>query len=49
MTDNDRQDARMALLYELRLLFTDGEKNNYSTDEIVELLDKLAMAKEQGA
>ena len=49
MTDNDRLDARMALLYELRLLFTGGEKNNYSTDEIVELLDKLAMAKEQGA
>ncbi|MDE6596159.1 MAG: hypothetical protein K2K44_09125 [Oscillospiraceae bacterium] len=49
MTDNERQDVRMATLYELRLIFTNGEKTNYSTEEIVELLDKLAMVKEQGA
>lgn len=49
MTEKERQDTKMATLYELRLIFTNGEKTNYSTEEIVELLDKLAMAKEQGA
>ncbi len=37
----------MATIYELRLIFTNGEKKNYTTEEIVELLDKLALAKEQ--
>ena len=37
----------MATLYELRLIFTNGEKNEYTKEEIVELLDKIAMAKEQ--
>lgn len=47
MTEKERQDTKMATLYELRLIFTNGEKKNYSIEEIVELLDKLAMAKEQ--
>ena len=47
MTEKERQDTKMATLYELRLIFTNGEKKDYSTEEIVELLDKLAMAKEQ--
>ena len=47
MTEKERQDTKMATLYELRLLFTNGEKREYSTDEIVELLDKIAMAKDQ--
>ncbi len=47
MPEKERQDTRMATLYELRLIFTNGEKKNYSIEEIVELLDKLAMAKEQ--
>lgn len=47
MTEKERQDTKMATLYELRLIFTNGEKNNYTTEEIVELLDKIAMAKEQ--
>ena len=34
-------------LYELRLFFTQGEKTNYTKEEIVELLDKIASAKEQ--
>lgn len=49
MTEKERQDTKMATLYELRLIFTNGEKTSYSTEEIVELLDKLAMAKEQEA
>ncbi|MCI9553023.1 MAG: hypothetical protein HFE94_05760 [Acutalibacter sp.] len=47
MTEKERQDTKMATLYELRLLFTNGEKREYSTEEIVELLDKIAMAKDQ--
>ena len=39
--------AKLATLYELRLIFTNGDKKEYTIDEIVELLDKLAMAKEQ--
>ena len=47
MTDKERQDTKMATLYELRLLFTNGDKSEYTKEEIVELLDKIAMAKEQ--
>ena len=46
MTEKERQDTKMATLYELRLIFSNGEKKEYSVEEIVELLDKLAMAKE---
>lgn len=47
MTEKERRDAKMATLYELRLLFTQGEKAEYTREEIVELLDKIATAKEQ--
>jgi hypothetical protein len=47
MTETERQDAKMATLYELRLILTNGDKKEYTLDELVELLDKLAMAKEQ--
>lgn len=47
MTEKERHDTKMSTLYELRLIFTNGEKKNYTTEEIVELLDKLAMAKGQ--
>lgn len=47
MTEKERQDTKMATLYELRLIFTNGEKEEYTKAEIVELLDKIAMAKEQ--
>ena len=47
MTEKERQDTKMATLYELRLIITNGEKNEYTKDEIVELLDKTAIAKEQ--
>ncbi len=46
MTEKERQDTKMATLYELRLLFAQGEKKEYTREEIVELLDKIAMAKE---
>lgn len=47
MTEKERQDTKMATLYELRLILTNGDKKEYTTEEIVQLLDKLAMAKEQ--
>ena len=38
----------MSTLYELRLLFAQGDKEQYTREEIVELLDKIATAKDQG-
>ena len=35
-----------ATLYDLRLIFSNGEKDTYTREEIVELLDKIAMAKD---
>jgi len=47
MTEKEMQSVKMSTLYELRLLFTQGDKKEYTTDEIVELLDKIAVAKDQ--
>lgn len=47
MTEKEMQTVKMSTLYELRLLFTNGDKQQYTKEEIVELLDKIAMAKEQ--
>ena len=47
MTEKEMQTVKMSTLYELRLIFTQGEKKQYSTEEIVELLDKIAKAKDQ--
>ena len=46
-TEKERKDTQKALLYDLRLIFTTGEKNDYTKQEIVELLDKIALAKDQ--
>lgn len=47
MTEKEMQTVRKATLYDLRLIFTSGEKKEYTTEELVELLDKIALAKEQ--
>lgn len=47
MTEKEMQSVKMSTLYELRLIFTNGEKTEYTKEEIVELLDKIALAKEQ--
>ena len=47
MTEKGRAYTRMAILYEIRLMITNGDKKEYTADEIVELLDKIAMAKDQ--
>ncbi len=46
MTEKEMQTVRKATLYDLRLIFTNGEKKEYTKEEIVELLDKIAMTKE---
>jgi len=35
----------LAMLYELRLIFTEGDKETYTKAEIVELLDQIAISK----
>mgnify|MGYP003481235021 CR=1 FL=1 len=47
MTEKEMQSVKMSTLYELRLIFTQGEKKEYTTEEIVELLDRIATAKDQ--
>ena len=47
MTEQEAKMAQKVQLYDLRLIFTSGDKDTYTTQEIVELLDKIAMAKDQ--
>lgn len=45
--EKDYEVIKKAVLYDLRLIFSSGEKQNYTQHEIVELLDKIALAKDQ--
>ena len=47
MTEKEIKKIEMSTIYELRLIFAQGEKTEYTKDEITELLDKIATAKEQ--
>lgn len=47
MTEKEMQTVKMSTLYQLCLIIANGEKEEYTKEEIVELLDKIAMAKEQ--
>lgn len=47
MTDKERQDTKMATIFELELILKNGEKKEYTVDELIELLDKIAMSKDQ--
>lgn len=44
MTEKERQDTRKALLYELRLIFANGDKAEYTKEEILEKFDVVAMS-----
>ena len=46
-TEKERKDTQKALLYDLRLIFSNGEKEDYTRQEILDLLDKIPMAKDQ--
>ena len=48
MTEKEMKTVKMSTIYELRLLFAQGDKEQYTREEIVELLDKIATAKDQG-
>ncbi len=47
MPEKEIRIIQQAAIYELRLIFTSGEKKQYTTDEIAEPLDKIALAKGQ--
>lgn len=46
-TEKERKDTQKALLYDLRLIFSTGEKEDYTRQEILELLDKIALDKDR--
>ena len=47
--DNEkrRTDTQKALLYDLRLLIKGSEKEQYTKDELLDLLDTIAAAQDQ--
>ena len=45
MTEKERVDAQLATLYDLRLQIKENEKNDYTKEEILELLDTIALEK----
>ena len=44
--DKELQTVKMAKLYELRLMLTNSAKEQYTTEELVELFDRIAAEKE---
>lgn len=40
-TDKERKEAKMALLYELRLKIDGEDKTEYTKEEVVDLLDSV--------
>ncbi len=46
LTEKDYAVIEKAALYDLRLVFSSGEKDTCTREEIVEPLDKIAMAKD---
>ena len=47
MTEKERSDVKMATLYELRLTISQSEKTTYTKEEILQMLDTVAIAKDQ--
>ena len=47
LTDKERKDTKMATLYELRLILKKNDKKEYTLEELFELLDNIADAKDQ--
>ena len=44
-TEAERKDTVLATLYELRLTISESDKGNYTKEEILQLLDKIAIVK----
>lgn len=47
MNERERQDTKMATLYEIRLTISQSDKETYTREEILQMLDTIAMAKDQ--
>jgi hypothetical protein len=47
MNEKERHDTKMATLYELRLTISQSNKDTYTKEEILQMLDTVAMAKDQ--
>ena len=45
MNEKEIKIVKNSTIYEIRLLFTNSEKEEYTKAEIVELLDKIALSK----
>ncbi|MCH5268829.1 MAG: hypothetical protein J1E62_10880 [Lachnospiraceae bacterium] len=43
MTDKERTDTQLAMLYDLRLQIDKEQKETYTKDEILKLLDTIAL------
>ena len=47
MNEKEIKIVKNSTIYEIRLAFATGEKEDYKKEEILEMLDKIALAKEQ--
>lgn len=47
MTDKEIKNVKIATLYELRWLIDDNEKENFSKEELLNMIDTIAKAKDQ--
>ena len=45
LNDSERKDTMMSTLYEIRLMVDADDKDTYTKDEILKLLDTIARAK----
>lgn len=44
-SENETKKIELATLYELRLIISESEKETYTKEEIVQLLDQIAIVK----
>lgn len=47
MTEKEMRYAKMATLYELRIIFKNSDKKEYTLEELLDMFDKIANAKDQ--
>ena len=46
-TEKERKDTQKAMLYDIRLIVKGSEKETYTKEELLDLLDTIAVAKDQ--
>jgi len=46
-TEKERKDTQKAMLYDLRLIVKGSEKQTYTKEELLDLFDTIAAAKDQ--